>query len=236
MEEIAKKSIPCWLKTLGLCLIAVVITYMATKTTTEHKANAENIPETHASSDTTGLYDIDHPADTIRCDENLQFLDSDRHDITDPTPISPDHPTHPESDKLWDDTDYIIQLNLPTLLRAEIENGSDSFRVRARYDFEVKQGDRFHIAIEIYNNSTGNLYVAESGIMTASDICVKHSMERHSVGLLSYQPDFDDETFAFSIYTSALPDAGPKSTDDGSFGRFSIKYDISGTHPAVTPN
>lgn len=178
--------------------------------------------------------DIDHPAgDVFECD--LAFLDMDHANVAmpKPQPSTPASPSYHAGQKLYADTEYIIQFDFPDMLLAEIENDHHDFEIVAKYDFKVERDSRFHAEIKLYNKTSGNLYVATADISAADDLCVKHSFGAGTNYICDY-PEFADDHFAFSLYTSALPDAGPKTTTESSFGRFSINYTIAGRF--ATPN
>lgn len=190
--------------------------------------NAKQLAGDTTNAENIDVGDIDHPAGaTFECE--LTFLDMDRRNITDLNPTLPDHPTNPDSNKLQADTEYIVQLNFPDMLRAEIENENYNFDVSAKYEFEVKDNYRAHFQVKLYNRDTGNLYVANGAVLAADNLCLKHSFGKSS-NYISRWIEFEKDCFAFSVYTSALPDAGPKSTTDASYGGwgYSLHYTIAG--------
>lgn len=177
---------------------------------------------------------IDHPAgETFECD--LTFLDMDHVDLTmaKPQPSTPT-PAPYNSHKLHADTEYIIQFDFPNMLLAEIENDDHDFEIDVKYDFKVERESKFHAEIKFYNKTSGNLYVASGSIEAADDLCVKHSFGAGTNYICDY-PEFADDHFAFSFYTSALPDAGPKTTSESSFGRFNVSYTIAGRFTVPDP-
>ncbi len=179
--------------------------------------------------------DIDHPAgDIFECD--LTFLDMDHANVAmpKPQPSTPVSPSYHAGQKLYADTEYIIQFDFPDMLLAEIENDDHDFEIVAKYDFKVERDSRFHAEIKLYNKTSGNLYVATGDISAADDLCVKHSFGAGTNYICDY-PEFADDHFAFSFYTSALPDAGPKTTSESSFGRFNVSYTIAGRFTVPDP-
>lgn len=193
--------------------------------------NAKQLAGDTTNAENIDVGDIDHPAGaTFECE--LTFLDMNRHNITIPNPVPtlPNRPTNPDSNKLQAGTEYIVQFNFPDMLRAEIENDNCNFDVSAKYEFEVKTDYRAHFQVKLYNRDTGNLYVANGAVLAADDLCLKHSFGK-SGNLISSCVEFEKDCFEFSVYTSALPDAGPKSTTDASYGGwgYSLHYAIAGT-------
>ncbi len=214
----------------ALCIIAIVLIAgcflfgdrIAAAIAAENEAK-----QTIGATTDADIGDIDHPTgDVFECD--LTFLDMDHIDLTTtkPQPSTPT-PSSYNSHKLHANTEYVIQFNFPDMLLAEIENDDHDFEIVAKYDFKVERDSRFHAEIKLYNKTSGNLYIATGDISAADDLCVKHSFGAGTNYICNY-PEFANDHFAFSFYTSALPDAGPKTTTKSSFGRFNITYALAG--------
>lgn len=212
---------------IGLVAIVIVVGYVLCGNPFAKDNDDQNVI-TNAECVDAGS--IDNPAgETFECD--LVFLDMNRHDITAPNsnPTLPDHQLNPDSNKFQADTEYIVQFNFPDMLRAEIENDHCRFDVAVKYEFEVKDSHRAHFQAKLYNQDTGNLYVANGAILAADDLCLKHSFGK-SGNLVSSHIKLEEDCFEFSVYTSALPDAGPKITADSSYGGwgYNLHYTIAG--------
>lgn len=218
-----------------ICIIAVVMLvgyllfgHKITSAMIANENNAKQMAGDTMNAEDIDVGSIDNPAGaTFECE--LTFLDMDRCNITVLNPALPDHPTNSNSNKLQADTEYIIQFNFPDMLRAEIENGNCNFDVSAKYEFEVENNHRAHFQVKLYNRDTGNLYIANGAVVAADNLCLKHSFGK-SGNLISSYIKFEKDCFEFSVYTSALPDAGPKSTTDASHGGwgYSLHYTIAG--------
>lgn len=163
--------------------------------------------------------------DTYQCD--LVFLNMDRVQVDAPTVTHPDYPADPAKNQLQANAEYIVQFDFPTMLLAEIENGDSVFDIAAKYEFEVPQSSRLHVQVKVYNRTSGNLYVANGALIAADDLCIKHSFGATGSYVSRYE-QFEADHFAFSLWTSALPDAGPKTTKEFSSGRFTINSTVSG--------
>ena len=218
---------------LGLLAVVVVVGYALCGNPFE-AITAENNAKQYAGITSNAEHidagSIDDPAgETFECE--LNFLDMDHHNLAALmiNPNSYDHPITPDSDKFQADTEYIIQFNFPDMLRAEIENDNCRFDVAVKYEFEVQENHRFHVQVKLYNLDTGNLYVANGAILAVDDLCLKHNYGKGS-HYLSSNIEFKEDCFEFSVYTSALPDAGPKVTASGSSGGwgYDLHYTIAG--------
>ena len=173
------------------------------------------------NADNPDINNINNPAgETFECD--LTFLDMDRRDLA-------TLKINPNSDKLQADTEYIIRFDFPDMLRAEIENETCDFELAAKYEFEVQESHRAHFQVKVYNRDTGNLYVANGAILATDDLCLKHCFGKNSSSISSWI-NFEEDCFEFSVYTSALPDAGPKTTSSASSGGwgYNLNYAITG--------
>lgn len=222
-----------------ICIIAVVMLmgilmgyllfgHKIVAAMTANENNAKQMASNTTNTEGINVGSIDNPAGaTFECD--LVFLGMDRLDITTLLPVLPDQPTNPDRNKLQADTEYIVQFNFPDMLRAEIENDNYNFDISAKYEFEVEAGNLAHFQVKLYNNDTGNLYVANGAVLTADDLCLKHSFGK-SGNLISSDIKFNKDCFEFSVYTSALPDAGPKTTTDSAYSGwgYSLNYTIAG--------
>ncbi len=207
---------------LAIVAIAVCIAVYATFT-------APGASDNNPDSTATEVGDIDHPTGkTFECE--LTFLDMNRANLATPMPQLPTpRPSSYDNHKFRADTEYIVQFDFPNMLLAEIENDDHDFEIDVKYEFEVAQEHRFHTQVRLYNKTSGNLYVANGAILTADDLCLKHSYGA-GTNLICDRPQFEEDHFAFSIYTSALPDAGPKTTESSSYGGwgYNLTYTIAG--------
>lgn len=216
---------------LGLLALVVIVGYALCGNPFEAifaENNAKQTAGATTNADNPNTGSIDHPiGETF--ESELAFLDMDRRNITKPQPTSPSHPATPDSNKFQADTEYIIRFDFPEMLRAEIENDDCDFELAVEYEFEVEQNASVHVRVKLYNQDTGNLYIANGAIPAADDLCLKHSFGKSS-SYISNWSKFEKGCFEFSVYTSALPDAGPKVTTDASYGGwgYSLHYTIAG--------
>lgn len=144
--------------------------------------------------------------------------------------------------------EYYIRYELPNHLKAEIENGDDSFKANVSYSFQVGSyhrepspdpGDRDLgrfglIEIEILNLDNNSRYLVDGVFVNAGDraLCLKHSMHVSS-SYYSGWFDLDDEDLGITLYTGALPDAGPKTTDTASHAGLGASWHIAGTDDII---
>lgn len=111
----------------------------------------------------------------------------------------------------YPNTEYQIVWSFPDTMRAEMENGCRDYEVNIEYRFQ--SSDFAHIWIKVFNPETGRLFVGMTSVLIDGEQCWKHGYGKTSYVCARHQ-EFDSDQLSFSIYTSALPNAGPKVTDE----------------------
>lgn len=158
-------------------------------------------------------------------ESTIRFLSKDKTDLellAMSVPTLPGQTTFDKTPHLHSDNTYYIQYNFSDRLKTEIKNGDRDFSIIANYSFEVDRGDDFRVDITVLNNDSKNAYTCTSYIEADDYLCVKHFPN-------SYETlDLYDDHIIFNIYTSALPDDGPKTTEEAFSPTFSREYSVSG--------
>lgn len=154
----------------------------------------------------------------------IQFLNEDKQDIEWLFTMLPNIPGQKKihDNTLHSATTYYIQYNFPDHLKAEIENGDNRLNITANYSFEVNQGENFRIDITVLNEDSGNSYTCTSYIKARDALCVKHLPTESS------ELQIENDHVIFDIYTSALPDDGPKTTKETLFSQLDYRYSLNG--------
>lgn len=213
----SKKEKIFWLVVAVLVLtlgIAFMVAHSNSKQTTRAVLEAEATDKLEYSTENP-TYSMENPKETIECKSEILDI-MDMKPVNRPVVHNIDGHYNPKTGKLCKDSEYVVWVDFPDMLLAELENGRQNFEVDARYTFKVEAGDWFRAEVKIYSPDTGRLYRAECSLEAADGLCNKHCFEADPRIALSRDWEFEDGHFAFSFYTSALPDDGPKVTDDGS--------------------
>lgn len=131
------------------------------------------------------------------------------------------------------DTEYYIFWSAPDMLKAEIENGYRTYDINIEYRFQSE--DFAHIWIKVFNPDTGRVFVGMTSVLVDGEQCWKHCMGRSNI-VTSMWPEFSEKGLEFTLYTSALPDAGPKVTDDVKYGELETNWYIAGVEEFTISN
>lgn len=112
------------------------------------------------------------------------------------------------------ETEYLIRLNYPDALKAELENGRSGYEISIQYSFQVEAGGYGYLRIAIYSPETKKMYCGESSFKALDNLCLKHDIGA-TPSLDEQMVDepikfVDSNYLEFTLFTSATPDDGPK--------------------------
>ena len=127
-------------------------------------------------------------------------------------------------------TEYVIRFDYPDALKAELENGRRNYQVDVQYSFQVKDGGCGYLRVTIYSEETHRMYRGESSFEAVGDLCLKHDISATpELGMMVTSEPIKfagSEHLEFTLFTSALPDDGPKTSV--SSWQFSSNWRIAG--------